>query len=67
MENALFETCKESSSVQCNVARKQSTIRLVVPSTSDLTMTTVAGTMQLNSTVANILNIQNNGVIRANN
>lgn len=67
MENALFETCKESSPVQCNTATKKSTIRLIIPSTSDLTANTVAGTMQLNSSIANILNIQNNGVIRANN
>jgi hypothetical protein len=53
--------------VQCNIARKQATIRLVTPNVSDFTMATIAGTMQLNSPVANILNIQNNGVIRANN
>lgn len=65
MENAILETCQESKTILCNTPKTQPTIRLITPATTDLMMASAGGVLSLNSSSANILNINKNGSIAA--
>ncbi len=65
MNLAQLEMCQEGINTQCNTTKNTPTIRLIIPKNSDLTMSNNAGSLQLNSSLENILNIQNDGTIAA--